>query len=97
LSLQEKSLGLTHPAVATTLYNLAELIRTQRTRHVSPAPLYRRALSIWEQSLGPEHPDVAKGQDCLAEAYRREGKFDKAEMLLHSSLAIREKALAKHI
>jgi hypothetical protein len=42
LSLQENSLGPTHPAIATTLYNLAELIRTQRVRHVSPEPLYRR-------------------------------------------------------
>jgi len=50
--------GIGHPAVATTLNNLAELYKTQGQYSVA-VPLYWRALAIREKALGPEHLDVA--------------------------------------
>ncbi|MCP4307664.1 MAG: tetratricopeptide repeat protein, partial [bacterium] len=55
LAILEKVLGAEHPAVATSLNNLAELYRDQG-RYDEAEPLYRRALAILEKGLGPEHP-----------------------------------------
>jgi len=41
-----------------TLNNLAVLYKSQK-QYAKAEPLYRRALSIFEQALGPKHPKVA--------------------------------------
>jgi tetratricopeptide (TPR) repeat protein len=46
-----------------------------------------------KKALGPEHPDVATSLDNLAELYRTQGLYAKAEPLYQQSLAIRKKAL----
>ena len=53
-----------HPAVATRLNNLAELLRVTN-RPAEAEPLFRRALVIDERSYGPDHPDVAQTQESL--------------------------------
>ena len=52
-----------------------------------------RALAISGKSLGPDHPDTAAHLSSLAELYRVQGLYAKAEPLLLRALAIREKAL----
>jgi tetratricopeptide (TPR) repeat protein len=53
-----KPWGRDHPYVATTLSLLAELYRAEGD-YGRAAPLFQRALAIYEKALGPEHPDVA--------------------------------------
>src|SRR5712691_9066154 len=65
LAIREKALGRDHPAVATSLNNLAELYRSQG-RYADAEPLYRRSLAIWEKALGRDHPDVALSLNNLA-------------------------------
>jgi tetratricopeptide (TPR) repeat protein len=58
LRISEKALGPEHPEVATTLNNMAELLRTQG-KYEEALPLYERRRPIREKKLGEEHPDVA--------------------------------------
>jgi hypothetical protein len=48
-------LGGTHPDVAATLNNLAELCRTQG-KYAEAEPLYARALAVKEATLGRDTP-----------------------------------------
>ena len=50
-------------------------------------------LAIVEKALGPDHPSTGVALNNLAELYRRQGKYGKAEPLYQRSLAIAEKAL----
>lgn len=52
-----------------------------------------RALEVAEKKHGRDHPNVATSLNSLAESYRAQYKFAKAEPLYKRSLAIREKAL----
>ncbi|MFQ5917529.1 MAG: tetratricopeptide repeat protein, partial [Candidatus Binatia bacterium] len=69
LKVAENTFGLQHPAVATSLNNLAEIYRVQG-RYAAAEPLYKRALAIREKALGPDHPAVATSLNNLAEIYR---------------------------
>ena len=90
--MREKALGKDHPEVATSFNNLAELLRTWKTG-VSPEPLYRRALAIWESALGPDHPRLALGLGNLAAFYVTDGRTKEALRLQRRALSIRESAL----
>jgi hypothetical protein len=67
LAIQEKALGPGHPAMATSLNNLAALYCDQG-RYAQTEPLYQRALAITEKARGPEHPDAAISQ-CLPRSW----------------------------
>ena len=69
-------LGAEHPALATRLNNLAELLRATG-RYEEAEPLYRRAMSITEKVLGAEHPALAKRLNNLAELLRDTGVMKK--------------------
>jgi tetratricopeptide (TPR) repeat protein len=58
LSIKEKQLGADHPAVATSLNNLAGLYKSQG-RYSEAEPLYGRSLSIFEKVLPAHHPNLA--------------------------------------
>ena len=92
LAIKERTLGLDHPSVATTLNNLVELYRSQG-RYEEAEPLYQRSLAIKEKALGPDHPEVATTLNNLAGLYRSQGRYEEAEPLYQRSLAIKEKAL----
>ena len=92
LAIYEKGLGLDHPDVATALYNLAEVYRSQG-RYVDAEPLFKRALGIQEKVLGPNHLEVAQSLNNLAILYKQQGRYADAEPLYKRSLAIRENAL----
>jgi tetratricopeptide (TPR) repeat protein len=80
-------------AEAARLFNQAGVYLGKRARHAEAAPLYQRALRIWEKALGPEHLNVAKSLNNLAELCRARGKYADAELLCQRALGIREKAL----
>ncbi|CAN0519075.1 unnamed protein product, partial [Laminaria digitata] len=69
LAIDEKALGPEHPSVATSLHNLAGLLKTQGN-YAEAEPLYKRSLTIVEKALGPDHPSVATSLNNLAELFR---------------------------
>ncbi len=92
LSISEQQLGADHPAVATSLSNLALLYRSQG-RYSEAEPLYERSLSISERQLGADHPAVATSLNNLARLYESQGRYSEAEPLYERSLSILEKVL----
>ena len=80
LDVAEKAVGPNHPAVATSLNNLALLYRTQG-QYAQAEPFFKRSLAIWEKALGPDHPDVAKSLNNLALLYYAQGQYAQAEPL----------------
>ncbi|MBE9098235.1 tetratricopeptide repeat protein [filamentous cyanobacterium LEGE 07170] len=92
LELRETVLGETHPDVAISLNNLAELYRLQGN-YAAAEPLYQRSLTILEAVLGETHPTVATSLNNLALLYQDQGNYAAAEPLYQRSLTIRETAL----
>jgi tetratricopeptide (TPR) repeat protein len=92
LEIREKQLGPNHPAVATSLNNLAGLLDAQGN-YAAAEPLYRRALKIDEKQLGPDHPHVATSLNNLALLLHAQGNYAAAEPLYRRSLKIREQQL----
>jgi tetratricopeptide (TPR) repeat protein len=92
LSINEKALGPEHPATATSLNNLAQLLRNQGGL-AAARPLYERALAICEKTLGPAHRETARSLSGLALVLQAQGDFAGARPLFERALAIREEAL----
>ena len=90
LAMREKVLGPDHPDTATSLHNLALLLRDQGDL-AGARPLFERALAIREKVLGPEHPDTATSLSNLAGLLRDQGDLAGARPLHERALAIREK------
>ena len=61
LSIDKVALGPNHPDVATTLHNLADLLR-QQGEHVQAKDLAKRAVAIQQATLPKEHPDIVISQ-----------------------------------
>jgi tetratricopeptide (TPR) repeat protein len=59
-------------------------------------PLYRHALSIWEQGLGKNHPNVATSLSNLALLLQTTNRLAEAERLLRRALTIMERDLGKN-
>ena len=58
MSIEENSLGTSHPVVGEFLNNLAGLYREQN--HYDDAELfYKRSINILEKSLGVDNPKIA--------------------------------------
>jgi tetratricopeptide (TPR) repeat protein len=94
LAIREKVFGESHPAVAFSLDNLADVYRSQG-KYGEAEGLFKRALAIREKALGENHPDVAGALNNLGDLYRHEGRYSEAEALLKRALAIRERAFGK--
>ena len=92
LEILEKALGPSHPNVAVSLNNLAELYHAQGY-YADAEPLFKRSLAILEKALGASHPNVAVSLNNLALLYNGQGRYADAEPLFKRSLAIREKSL----
>ena len=87
LALRQQLLGESHPDVARSLANLAELYRAQG-RYREAEPLYVEALAMRKQLLGDSHPDVALSLNNLALLYKSQGRYGEAEPLYIEALAI---------
>ncbi|CAN0006632.1 unnamed protein product, partial [Ascophyllum nodosum] len=92
LAIRENTLGPRHPDVASSLNNLAGLLKSQG-KYDDAGQLYKRALAIRENTLGPRHPDVASSLNDLAGLLQSQSKYDDAEQLYKRALAIRENTL----
>ena len=92
LAIREKAFSPEHPATATSLNNLADLLRDQGD-FAGARPLHERALAIREKALGPEHPDTATSLNNLAILFKAQGDFARALPLYERALAIREQVL----
>ena len=88
LKVAEKNVGPNHPAVATSLNNLAELYRAQG-QYAQAEPLYQRALAIVEKALGPDHPEVAENLGNLTTLYRATKRDEESETLEQRAARIR--------
>jgi tetratricopeptide (TPR) repeat protein len=91
LEIAEKAYGPDHPKIATSLNNLAELLRCTN-RLANAEGLMRRALAIDEQSFGPDHPEVAICLNNLAAILQATNRLAEAEPLIRRALAIDEKS-----
>jgi CHAT domain-containing protein len=94
LNIQEKALGESHPSVAATLGNLAEVYRYER-KYSDAEGLFKRALGIQEKTLGESHPEVATTRHNLALVYRSQGKYSDAAEIFNRALAIYESSLGE--
>ena len=88
--LQQRHLGLEHPAVAGSLNNLALLYHNQG-QYAQAEPLYQRALAIREKALSPEHPAVATYLENYVLCLRAVDRPDEAAPLESRAKAIRAK------
>ena len=92
LRIREEVLGSEHPDVATSLNNLASLLRSQ-ARYAEAEPLYRRALAIQEQALGPDHPDTAGSLNNLSSLLYVQGNYAATQPLIERTLRVHEQVL----
>jgi len=88
----EKRLGDRHPAVATSLNNLATLYRSQG-RYEEAEPLYKQALAMRQELLGDRHPDFATSINDLAGLYYAQGRYEEAKPLCKQALALWQELL----
>ncbi|MFH7242124.1 MAG: tetratricopeptide repeat protein [Spirulina sp.] len=88
-------LGEDHPAVATSMNNLAGLYESQG-RYGEAEPLYRDALTLLQRLLGEEHPAVATSMNNLAGLYESQGRYGEAEPLYVQALTIAVQRLGEN-
>ena len=94
LAVVRSLLGESHPSVAASLNNLAELYRAQG-RYEAAEPLLLQALQLRRSLLGESHPDVATSLNNLAELYRAQGRYEAAEPLYLQALQLRRSLLGE--
>ena len=87
LQTTKQRLGNDHPAVATSLNNLAGLYESQG-RYGEAEPLYEEALALRRKLLGDDHPDVASSLNNLALLYNSQGRYGEAEPLYLQAIDI---------
>jgi tetratricopeptide (TPR) repeat protein len=90
LAIREKVCGPKHHLTATSLNNLARLLRDQGNLS-GAVPLCERALEIREKMLGPEHPHTAASLNNLASLLQALGNLLEVRPLFERALEIREK------
>jgi tetratricopeptide (TPR) repeat protein len=94
LSTTRERLGQEHPAVVSSLNNLAGLYYSQG-RYDQAEPLYIQALALRKRRLGEEHPEVAASLNNLAGLYNSQGRYNEAEPLLFQALELRKQLLGQ--
>jgi tetratricopeptide (TPR) repeat protein len=92
LEIRETACGPDHPDTATSVNNLARLLRAQ-DEVVGARTLFERALVIREKTLGSDHPDTATSLNDYAGSLRAQGDLVGAKRLFTRALSIRETQL----
>jgi len=96
-ALQGKATGSKRVGVATSLSDLAFVLRDQG-KFAEAESLQREALDLRRKLYGGEHPDVALSLNNLALVLRSQGKLADAERLHREALAIQKKSLgSEHV
>ena len=83
LEIRRRAFGETHPLVAATLSDMADL-RLSMGDTASALPLARQSFAIRQKIYGPDHPRAAASVQEMANAYARAGRLDLAEPLMRS-------------
>lgn len=76
--IREKALGVDHPSVATSLYNVA-IVLLAKGKYDDAEQFLQRVIEIKEKTLGVMHPDVAKMLEEYACLFWGRGKKVEAE------------------
>ena len=92
VALAKRDFGTDHPDYATSLNNLAELLKA-KSEYEKAEPLYQKALEITKNTLGTDHPSYATSLNNLAGLLRRTGRLAEAEPLYKEDLEITKNAL----
>jgi tetratricopeptide (TPR) repeat protein len=92
LAINERTLGVEHFDTASSMNDLANLLRDEG-KLSEARELFERALAIKEKILEPEHPSIATSLNNLGHLLHDERKLPASRSLLERALAIREKAL----
>jgi tetratricopeptide (TPR) repeat protein len=87
LALRRRTLGDAHPAVAASLFHLAESLRA-RAQYPEAEICYRRSLVLRERLLGPRHPDVAESLNGMGLLYYNRGQYPGAESCFQRALTV---------
>jgi tetratricopeptide (TPR) repeat protein len=77
LTMNQQLYGESHPAIALSLSNLAEIYRSQSRLELAEAT-YREVLVMQRKLLGDDHPEVARVMNNLAFVYHDRGHLEKA-------------------
>ena len=93
VAIRKEVLGERHPDYATSLNNLAVLLRSQGTTP-PPAPL-RAGAGDPQGCLGERHPDYATSLNNLAGLLQSQGDYAAATPLYEQALAIRKEVLGE--
>ncbi|AOX04305.1 tetratricopeptide repeat protein [Moorena producens PAL-8-15-08-1] len=88
--LTRNHLGIEHPAVATSLHNLAVLYSNQG-RYCEAENLFVQALEIRKKLYGQQHPSVPESLNSLALLYSNQGQYCEAEPLFVQALEMYKK------
>ncbi|MFP2905781.1 CHAT domain-containing protein [Pyxidicoccus sp. 3LFB2] len=94
LAIQEAALGKHHPAIASSLHNLA-LVFARQGSFEKAEQAYARALKIVEATQGRNHPSVAELLNNLARLRLTGERLDDALPLLKRAFAISELRLRR--
>ncbi|MFQ5749619.1 MAG: CHAT domain-containing protein [Planctomycetota bacterium] len=89
LAIREKALGLEHPDTATSLNDLALLLRIEG-RYQEAQPLLERALAIYEKILGRQNPETARALNNLGVVICNQGHYEEAQRLYRRAIEIEE-------
>jgi tetratricopeptide (TPR) repeat protein len=88
--MQRKLLGEQHPDIASSLNNLAQVLR-ERARLTEAETMFRDALAMRKKLLRDDHPDVTASLFDLARVLHDQRKLAEAEASIRECLAIRER------
>ena len=94
LALRKEVLGERHPDYATSLSDLAALLKAQGD-YAAARPLFEQALAIRKQVLGVRHPYYAAGLNNLALLLDSQGDYAAARPLYEQALAINKEVLGE--
>ncbi|WP_240519025.1 tetratricopeptide repeat protein [Leptolyngbya sp. BC1307] len=86
--------GETHPDVAASMDNLANLYSVQG-KYRAAEPMHVKALAMRKQLLGETHPSAATSLNNLANLYYHQGKYAAAELLYVEALAMCKQLLGR--
>ncbi len=94
LTIWEKALGLDHPHVAASLFNLAQVCAGQGKLDEAEQ-LFLRALDIQRRLLGPNHRQVAETCNQLGGVCQKLGRMEEAENWCRQAVEIWERSQEK--
>jgi len=85
LAIRRAAFGETHPVVAATLNDIADL-RLSRGDTTTALPLARQSFAIAQRVYGPDHPLMLSAVQQMANNDARAGRLDLAEPLMRSAV-----------